>query len=129
MAGWGMNGVREMLMRGNSQPNSALFENFDRLLLLQRGGECVYFGDIGRDANVCSPPLVNSFSLPFHLRLMNMAKTKGSPLLLPQKRRPLSSRRQSRRMDARCCRRRHGPPHRRPRLGRHMARILRTSQR
>ncbi|PGH27237.1 hypothetical protein AJ80_01194 [Polytolypa hystricis UAMH7299] len=34
------------------QPNSALFENFDRLLLLQRGGECVYFGDIGNDAHV-----------------------------------------------------------------------------
>jgi ATP-binding cassette, subfamily G (WHITE), member 2, SNQ2 len=34
------------------QPNSALFENFDRLLLLQRGGETVYFGDIGKDANV-----------------------------------------------------------------------------
>ena len=34
------------------QPNSALFENFDRLLLLQRGGECVYFGDIGKDAVV-----------------------------------------------------------------------------
>lgn len=34
------------------QPNSALFENFDRLLLLQRGGECVYFGDIGEDAVV-----------------------------------------------------------------------------
>lgn len=34
------------------QPNSALFENFDRLLLLQRGGECVYFGDIGNDAAV-----------------------------------------------------------------------------
>lgn len=34
------------------QPNSALFENFDRLLLLQSGGECVYFGDIGKDANV-----------------------------------------------------------------------------
>ena len=34
------------------QPNSALFENFDRLLLLQRGGECVYFGDIGKDAHV-----------------------------------------------------------------------------
>ncbi|KIW01615.1 uncharacterized protein PV09_07086 [Verruconis gallopava] len=32
------------------QPNSALFENFDRLLLLQRGGQCVYFGDIGKDA-------------------------------------------------------------------------------
>ena len=26
------------------QPNASLFENFDRLLLLQRGGECVYFG-------------------------------------------------------------------------------------
>jgi ABC-type multidrug transport system permease subunit len=34
------------------QPNSALFENFDRLLLLQRGGQCVYFGDIGKDARV-----------------------------------------------------------------------------
>jgi len=34
------------------QPNSALFENFDRLLLLQRGGRCVYFGDIGKDAFV-----------------------------------------------------------------------------
>lgn len=35
-----------------SQPNSALFENFDRLLLLQRGGETVYFGEIGKDAAV-----------------------------------------------------------------------------
>ena len=34
------------------QPNSALFENFDRLLLLQKGGQCVYFGDIGKDAHV-----------------------------------------------------------------------------
>lgn len=34
------------------QPNSALFENFDRLLLLQKGGECVYFGDIGPDSHV-----------------------------------------------------------------------------
>lgn len=32
------------------QPNSALFENFDRLLLLQRGGECIYCGDIGPDS-------------------------------------------------------------------------------
>ena len=32
------------------QPNAALFESFDRLLLLQQGGECVYFGEIGRDA-------------------------------------------------------------------------------
>ena len=34
------------------QPNAALFENFDRLLLLKSGGRCVYFGDIGKDANV-----------------------------------------------------------------------------
>lgn len=34
------------------QPNSALFESFDRLLLLQKGGRCVYFGDIGKDAHV-----------------------------------------------------------------------------
>ena len=34
------------------QPNAALFESFDRLLLLQQGGECVYFGEIGDDASV-----------------------------------------------------------------------------
>lgn len=34
------------------QPNSALFENFDRLLLLQRGGECIYCGDIGTDSQI-----------------------------------------------------------------------------
>jgi ABC-type multidrug transport system ATPase subunit len=33
------------------QPNALLFQSFDRLLLLQRGGECVYFGD-GSDAHV-----------------------------------------------------------------------------
>lgn len=32
------------------QPNAALFESFDRLLLLQRGGRCVYFGGIGPHA-------------------------------------------------------------------------------
>ena len=34
------------------QPNSALFTSFDRLLLLQRGGECIYFGDIGPDSHI-----------------------------------------------------------------------------
>lgn len=34
------------------QPNAALFENFDRLLLLERGGKTVYFGEIGDDAAV-----------------------------------------------------------------------------
>jgi ATP-binding cassette subfamily G (WHITE) protein 2 (SNQ2) len=32
------------------QPSSLLFESFDRLLLLEKGGETVYFGDIGRDS-------------------------------------------------------------------------------
>lgn len=34
------------------QPSAMLFESFDRLLLLERGGETVYFGDIGRDSKV-----------------------------------------------------------------------------
>lgn len=34
------------------QPSSLLFESFDRLLLLERGGETVYFGDIGQDSQI-----------------------------------------------------------------------------
>ncbi|KAJ7596495.1 ABC-2 type transporter-domain-containing protein [Mycena floridula] len=34
------------------QPSSLLFESFDRLLLLERGGETVYFGDIGPDSQI-----------------------------------------------------------------------------
>ncbi|KAG5643545.1 hypothetical protein DXG03_000686 [Asterophora parasitica] len=34
------------------QPSSLLFESFDRLLLLERGGETVYFGDIGDDSGI-----------------------------------------------------------------------------
>ena len=34
------------------QPSSLLFESFDRLLLLERGGHTVYFGDIGADSGV-----------------------------------------------------------------------------
>ncbi|CCE61497.1 hypothetical protein TPHA_0A04220 [Tetrapisispora phaffii CBS 4417] len=33
------------------QPSATLFEVFDRLLLLQKGGETVYFGDIGKNSN------------------------------------------------------------------------------
>jgi ATP-binding cassette subfamily G (WHITE) protein 2 (SNQ2) len=32
------------------QPSALLFSSFDRLLLLEKGGETVYFGDIGEDA-------------------------------------------------------------------------------
>ena len=34
------------------QPSAMLFESFDRLLLLEKGGETVYFGDIGKDSRV-----------------------------------------------------------------------------
>jgi ATP-binding cassette subfamily G (WHITE) protein 2 (SNQ2) len=34
------------------QPSSLLFESFDRLLLLKKGGKTVYFGDIGEDSEI-----------------------------------------------------------------------------
>ena len=34
------------------QPLLLLFESFDCLLLLQKGGETVYFGEIGHDSEV-----------------------------------------------------------------------------
>lgn len=33
------------------QPSATLFESFDRLLLLKRGGQTVYFGDIGENSS------------------------------------------------------------------------------
>jgi ABC-type multidrug transport system ATPase subunit len=34
------------------QPSASLFENFDYLLLLARGGETAYFGETGTDSNI-----------------------------------------------------------------------------
>jgi ABC-type multidrug transport system ATPase subunit len=36
------------------QPSAMLFQRFDRLLLLQSGGQTVYFGDIGKNAQILS---------------------------------------------------------------------------
>lgn len=34
------------------QPSAMLFQRFDRLLLLAKGGRTVYFGDIGKDSHI-----------------------------------------------------------------------------
>jgi len=39
------------------QPSAILFQEFDRLLFLAKGGKTVYFGDIRKDSNV----LINYF--------------------------------------------------------------------
>ena len=39
------------------QPSAELFQEFDRLLLLRKGGQTVYFGDIGQNATT----LINYF--------------------------------------------------------------------
>ncbi|KAJ7922816.1 pleiotropic drug resistance ABC transporter [Mycena leptocephala] len=50
--------LRKLADRGQAilctihQPSALLFESFDRLLLLESGGETVYFGDIGKDSCV-----------------------------------------------------------------------------
>jgi ATP-binding cassette subfamily G (WHITE) protein 2 (SNQ2) len=33
------------------QPSAELFQMFDRLLLLKKGGQTVYFGDVGRGSS------------------------------------------------------------------------------
>jgi len=38
-------------MRRIHQPSGELFQIFDRLLLLKKGGQTVYFGDIGQGSS------------------------------------------------------------------------------
>ncbi|CAK9076892.1 ABC transporter G family member 31 (ABC transporter ABCG.31) (AtABCG31) (Pleiotropic drug resistance protein 3) (AtPDR3) [Durusdinium trenchii] len=53
-----MRGIRRVAESGRAvictihQPSRDVFENFDRLLLLRRGGEVVYFGDLGKDSSI-----------------------------------------------------------------------------
>lgn len=48
--------LRSLAQRGQAilctihQPSAELFEAFDRVLLLQKGGKTVYFGDVGQNS-------------------------------------------------------------------------------
>ncbi|KAI9448645.1 ABC-2 type transporter-domain-containing protein [Russula earlei] len=52
-----VNFLRELANHGQAilctihQPSAELFQEFDRLLLLQKGGKTVYFGDIGKNSS------------------------------------------------------------------------------
>lgn len=51
-----MRGLRRIASGGRAvcatihQPSIAIFHSFDELLLLKRGGETVFFGDLGDDS-------------------------------------------------------------------------------
>lgn len=40
-----------LILRRIHQPSSELVQVFDRLLLLRKGGQTVYFGDMGENAS------------------------------------------------------------------------------
>jgi energy-coupling factor transporter ATP-binding protein EcfA2 len=72
------------------QPNALLFQSFDRLLLLQRGGETVYFGDIGPDSKVLidylekngAPVPSNANPAEFMVRFRSRCRTQANPVQL-----------------------------------------------
>lgn len=56
-AGIVMRGLKRIALTGRAvcatihQPSIAIFNSFDSLLLLRRGGEVVYFGDLGEESS------------------------------------------------------------------------------
>ncbi|KAI9146718.1 ATPase [Paramyrothecium foliicola] len=46
------------------QPSAMLFQRFDRLLLLAKGGKTVYFGDIGKNSNILTSYFVRNGAPP-----------------------------------------------------------------
>lgn len=47
------------------QPSAILFENFDRLLFLAKGGRTVYFGEVGTGSHILIDYFVRNGSAPF----------------------------------------------------------------
>lgn len=45
------------------QPSSELFQQFDRLLLLKKGGATVFFGDLGKNSQTMLCVLISAFAL------------------------------------------------------------------
>ncbi|KAH8727674.1 opaque-specific ABC transporter CDR3 [Phaeosphaeriaceae sp. PMI808] len=70
---WSICNLMEKLTRNGQailctvhQPSSLLFQRFDRLLLLAKGGRTVYFGDIGRDSKVLLSYFTRNGAPPCH---------------------------------------------------------------
>jgi ABC-type multidrug transport system ATPase subunit len=53
-----MRGLKRIALSGRAvcatihQPSIAIFNSFDSLLLLKRGGEVVYFGELGDESSI-----------------------------------------------------------------------------
>jgi ATP-binding cassette, subfamily G (WHITE), member 2, PDR len=69
---WSICNLMEKLTRNGQailctihQPSSLLFQRFDRLLLLGKGGKTVYFGDIGRDSGILLDYFARNGAPPF----------------------------------------------------------------
>ena len=47
------------------QPSAILFENFDRLLFLAKGGKTVYFGEVGRESHILIDYFQRNGAIPY----------------------------------------------------------------
>lgn len=48
------------------QPSAILFENFDKLLFLAKGGRTVYFGDVGKGSQILIDYFTRNGASPYH---------------------------------------------------------------
>lgn len=67
------------------QPSALLFESFDRLLLLETGGETVYFGEIGSDSSTLREYFARHGALcPSNLNPAEVCPSKKRCFLFPR---------------------------------------------